>query len=198
MNALALAQSSGHTPAFLSLGLGPFWTDRSGFAETYGSSTVLAGAGGFGLPVARHVHAYGKVTYIARKSLDETEKFKQWLMDAGLQYSLPLVENIAVAFQGGLAYSVVSEETVEADGSSSCVHGSGFLGLFAGLGAERPLDRSSCSLFLEVQYTASRSDVASFVNDYGGLSITLGIRYRFLEDRGSEKDASPPPGIWQE
>lgn len=136
--------------------------------------------------------------YIARKSLDETAQFKQWIMDAGLQYGQPVLDNISLAFQGGAAYSVVSEEMNEAEGSSSSHRGSGILGLFAGVGVERPFDRSSCSLFAEIQYNTSPSDVASPLSEYGGLNITLGIRYRFLDDRQSEEDAVPPASIWQE
>lgn len=192
------AQSPSHSRAFVSVGLGPYWTDRSGFAETYGSPTVLAGAGGFGLRVVPHLHLYGKVTYMAKKSLDETAQFKQWLMNAGLEYGLPLLDNITLALQGGVAYSVVSEEMNEADGSSSSLRGSGFQGLFAGVGAERPFEGSSCSLFAEIEYNTSRTDVASLVGEYGGLNITLGIRYRFLDDGSPKEDAAPPPSIWKE
>ena len=197
MAAHGLAQSPSRTPAFVSVGLGPFWTDRSGFAETYGSRAVLAGAVGFGLPVARHLHLYGKVMYMAEKSLDETAQFKQWLVNAGLQYGLPLLDDIILAFQGGVAYSVVSEETHNADGLSSSLHGSGIQGLFGGVGAERTFDRSPWSVFAEIQYNTTRSDIASLVGEFGGLNIMLGIRYRFLRDQDSKEDSGPPPSIWE-
>jgi len=187
MNALALAQHPSRTPAFVSVGVGPFWPEQSGFAETYDSRSVLAGSVGFGLPVARQLHLYGKVMYIARKSVDESAQFKQWLLDAGLEYGLPLVGDINLAFQGGVAYSVVSEEMKEVDGSSSSLHGSGIQGLFAGVGAERPFDRSSCSVFAEIQYNAPLSTAAALVSDYGGLSVTLGIRYRLIDDKSSNE-----------
>lgn len=198
MNALALAQHPSHTPAFVSVGLGPFWPEQPGFAETYGSQTVLAGSVGFGLPVVPHLHLYGKVMYIARKSVDETAQFQQWLVDAGLQYGLPLVGDIDLGFQGGVAYSVVSEQMKELDGSSSSVRGSGIQGFFAGLGAERPLERSSCSVFAELQYNAPLSDAAALMSDYGGLSVTVGIRYRFVDDKRSRETAESPASTWKD
>jgi hypothetical protein len=196
LNGVASAQSSSQVPAFVAVGFGPFWSERSGFAETYGSGPVLAGSVGFGLPVAHRLHLYGKVLYIARKSVDATAHFQQWLIDGGLQYSLPFVYNMTIAFQGGAAYSVVSEDITEADGSSTSLHGKGIQGLFLGLGAERPLDRSSWSVFAEVQYNPSWSDAASILSDYGGSSISLGLRYRFSDKNDSDSDTGAPPSIW--
>lgn len=176
---LARAQDSLEATGFLSLGVGSFSTDNSRFTDTYDSRTALVGGAGLGIPIVRRLHFYGKVTYFAKTSSDDHAKFRQWIVNGGLQYGLPLSGGVILDFQGGATYSSISEEVLsdEPAGPSSSLQGNGILGFFGGIGAELPLSQSRFSLFAEAQYNLTRKDIASLVGTYGGFTALLGIRY---------------------
>ena len=177
----ASAQSAPETTGYLSLSVGFFTTDNSRFSDTYDSPTSFVIGGGLGIPVVNRLHLVGKVTHFAKNSSDDTAHFKQWIVNGGLQYGLPLTEGVIMDFQAGVTYSSVSEVVSYGSpgSSSSSLTVNGMLGFWAGVGAERFFPHSPFSLFAELQYNITRSDVSALVGTYGGLNASLGFRYHF-------------------
>jgi hypothetical protein len=200
----ATALSQDLRSVFISANTGIFLTAHENFSKVYDSNTGIVFGGTLGLPLSTRTYLYGKATYFSKRGVpviatfaiqngtpilisetrSGTATFRQWIFDAGLQYNLFLTEMFTIGFNGGLAYSTLSEEQRSADGSfSSSTSGIGSFGFFAGAALEKNFRGVPLSIVLEPQYNYSRRDLVGIIGDYGGLNISLGIRFYFSDRR---------------
>jgi hypothetical protein len=147
---------------------------------------------------------YGKVTYFSKTGVpliytlslqngtfvgttapgNGTATFRQWIIDFGALENLSLTKDLALGINGGLTYSMFSEEyRLSGSSSVSTNTGKGLLGIFAGVDMENRFADSPISVFAEAQYNYAWPFISFVIGDYGGLNLTTGIRYYFKDSR---------------
>jgi hypothetical protein len=193
-----ISQTTDNPSAFISANLGGFITAYEGFSKVYDSNIGFAFGAGLGLPLTNRLYIYGKATYFAKKgvpvvstynfqngnlvSITETKdgsaSYKQWIFNGGLQYNLALSNEFNLGINGGITYTRITEEKKSSNVSSS-LNTSGVLGFFGGVGIEKKFQESPFAVFAESQYNYSRKDIIAAVGNYGGLNMSLGLRYFF-------------------
>jgi hypothetical protein len=192
-------------PAFATLDLGVLNTDREHFSDTYNSSTGFVVGGGLGLQVSSSVAIVVKATYFHKSGVplvrtynysiltgtttlvsqkkEGTASYTQWLLNAGLQFALFDVSTFGFSANGGVLYSVVSEEQDASPDFSYSSDGKGIYGYFLGLNVEGDIPELPISPFAEVQYNFTRSGIVQAPQPagghFGGLNISLGAKYYF-------------------
>jgi len=195
------AQEAKLKSAFVSANLGGFITARDGFEKVYDSKFGLVPGVSLGLPLSSRMYLYGKATYFAKNGVpvvttisfdstgtvskiserkDGTAKFRQWIFNAGLYYNIFLSKEYTLGVNGGATITTFHEDQESSGGISSRSDGVGFLGCFGGLSLERNFENSPFSVFAETQYNYSSTP---FIGNYGGVNLTLGVRYYFKDRR---------------
>ena len=196
----SVAQTSQLGSASVSLDFGGFVSSRSGFSDTYGSNLGLALGGGVGLPLTNHLYLCGKATYFSKsgtpwwytygyqngvwtiisKTREGSATFTQWIINGGLQYDFLLSKVYSLGVDGGVTYTNFSEKVESANGlGSSNESGRGILGFYGGVSGERSFEESPFAIFVDAQYNNARLDVASAIGNYGGINLSVGVRYYF-------------------
>ncbi|MFZ2323581.1 MAG: hypothetical protein WAV89_07790 [Ignavibacteriaceae bacterium] len=203
MNAsIVFSQKENLKSAFLSVHSGAFLSSISDFDKTYDSQLGFVYGLGFGLPLSSRSYIYGKATLLSKSGTpviqsynfengvpvlvseirEGTSEFTQWIINGGYLYNLFLNQNWVIGINGGITYSIISEEQKNINGTvSSSVDGSGIFGFFIGVVIERNFDKSHFSVFFEPQFNFNRSDILRYVGNYGGLNLNFGARYYFKE-----------------
>ena len=124
----------------------------------------------------------GTTTLVSEKK-EGTASYTQWLVNAGLQISILDLNQFSVAANGGVLYSVVSEELNDAPAIFYSANGKGIYGYFVGLNIEKKILESQLSPFLEIQYNLTRSGLTEAPQPvgghFGGMNISLGCKYNF-------------------
>ena len=187
--------------AFVSANLGGFITARDGFENVYDSKFGVVPGVSLGLPLSSRMYLYGKATYFAKNGIpvvttisfdstgavstvserkDGTAIFRQWIFNAGLYHNMFLSKEYTLGVNGGATITTFHEDQKSSGGISSASDGVGFLGYFAGLSLERNFENSPFSVFAETQYNYSSTP---FIGNYGGVNLTLGVRYYFKDRR---------------
>jgi hypothetical protein len=159
---------------------------------------------GFGLPISTRAYLYGKATYFAKNGVpviytynyqngnlvsitetkDGTASFKEWIINAGIQYNMFLSDDFTFSINGGIVYALLSEERRSSSGAASLnISAVGVLGFFGGMALEKNFHGSPFSVYVEPQYNYSRRHIVGVLGDYGGLNLDLGIRYYFQDRR---------------
>ena len=203
-DAAVAAQTDDQPSAFISANFGGFLTSNRDFSKVYDSNLGLAFGASLGLPLSAQSYLYGKVTYFSKTGVPVlytyhvqngtlvsttewrtgTARFKQWIVNFGSQYNVFLSENVLLGINGGFTYSSISDDQSNPDGSEGAsAHGNGLLGLFVGAGLEKRFAGSPISAFAEGQYNYGWPVISATVGNYGGLNLTVGIRYYFRDRR---------------
>jgi hypothetical protein len=177
---------------------------KQDFEKAYNSRLGFAFGGEFGLPLSAQTYLYGKVTYFSKTGVpliytfsqqngtfvgttvqgNGTATFKQWIINFGALENVSLTKELALGINGGLTYSMFSEEyRLSGSSSSSTSTGRGLLGIFAGVDMENRFVDSPISVFAEAQYDYAWPFISIVIGDYGGLNLTAGIRYYFQDSR---------------
>ena len=185
---------------FVSIHSGLFITSIENFEDTYDSQAGIVYGLGLGLPLSTKAFIYGKATLFSKNGtpvfrtyrfengettlIDETREgsasFKQWIINGGILYNLLNNRIWILGVNGGITYSKISEEIKNSSGTtSSSVNGSGILGFFGGVVIEKKFDEKPISVFIDTQINITRSDVLSYVGNYGGINLNIGVRYFF-------------------
>jgi len=202
------AQDPNLESAFVSANIGGFITAHDGFEDTYNSKFGFAPGVSLGLPLSPHLYLYGKATYFAKTGVplittysidtagnvtvisqrkDGTAKFREWIFNAGLLYDIILSQKYKLGISAGATITSLYEHDeyhgITSELSSSTLTGVGLLGYFCGLSLERNFGDGPFSAFAEVQYNYSRPIISSFIGNYGGTNLTLGVRWYFKDRR---------------
>jgi hypothetical protein len=199
---LVFSQDQHFKSAFLSAHTGAFYSSISDFDKTYDSQIGFVYGLGFGLPLSGRSYIYGKATLFAKTGIpviqtysfengvpvlvsetkEGTAEYTQWIINGGYLYNLLLNQDWTLGINGGIAYSIVSEEQKNITGTvSSSIDGSGIFGLFIGAVIEKNFNESHFSVFFEPQFNFNRSDIKEYGGNYGGINLNLGARYYFKE-----------------
>lgn len=202
--ATLLAQESNVKSAFISANLGGFIIAHNDFEKVYDSKFGFAPGISLGFPLSSKLYLLGKATYFSKSGVpviatysydttagwvktterkEGTASFREWLINVGLHYNIFLTESYTLGIHGGAVFTFLSEEQNTPASGSSTLEGSGMLGYFGGVSIERDFEDSPFTLFAETEYNLSRNDIKSFVGDYGGLNLTVGVRYYFKDRR---------------
>ena len=201
---VALSQTAEPPSGFISANAGGFLSAKKDFDKAYNSPLGFAFGGAFGLPLSAQTYLYGKVTYFSKTGVPPiytlglqngtlvettatgsgTATFRQWIINFGGLENINLTKELALGINGGLTYSLFSEE-YRLSGSSSVLTstGKGLLGIFAGVDLENRFADSPISVFAEAQYDYAWPFISFVIGDYGGLNLTAGIRYYFKDSR---------------
>jgi len=198
------AQSENLRSPFLSVHSGVFFTSVDNFDKTYDSQLGLVYGLGVGLPLSTRSYLYGKASLFSKSGTpvvqtynfvngtpvlvsekrEGSASYTQWIINGGFLYNFFLSPAWTLGLNGGITYSIVSEEQKNNSGTISLsIKGSGIFGFFIGGVLEKNFDKSSFSVFIEPQFNFMRSDILSNVGNYGGLNLNLGVRYYFKERR---------------
>jgi hypothetical protein len=146
----------------------------------YGKATHFSKTG---VPIISTFNYEGGRLVSITETRNGTAKFKEWIFNGGLQYNLFPSEDFTLGVMGGVSYSKIFEEQRSTNGSvSSGFEGAGIIGMFVGLGLERNFQTSPFTVFSEAQYNYSFLRFLG-LGEYGGLNLSLGIRYHFGERR---------------
>lgn len=196
------AQNEKIKSAYLSIHLGMFLTSIENFDKTYDSQLGFVYGLGVGLPLSSRSYLYGKATLFSKSGIpviqtynfvngmpvlvsetrEGTASYTQWIINGGFLYNLFLSKDWTIGLNGGITYSIVSEEQKNNSGMiSSSVVGSLIFGFFIGGVLEKNFDKSPFSIFIEPQFNFMRIDVLTYVGNFGGLNLNLGVRYYFKE-----------------
>ena len=198
----SIAQTNQLGSAYVSADLGAFISSRSGFSDTYNSNAGFAFGGGIGLPLSNHLYLRANASYFSKsgtpwwytysfqngvttlvsKTRDGSAKFTQWMVNGGLQYDFFLSNLNSFGVGAGVTYTNFSEKLRSANGlGSSDQSGQGVLGFYGGLSGERSFEGSPFAIFADAQYNYARHDVSSVIGNYGGLNLSIGLRYYFAQ-----------------
>ena len=198
------AQGENLKSVFLSLHSGVFLTSIDNFDKTYDSQLGFVYGLGVGVPLSTRSYLYGKATLFSKSGtpviqiydfvngtpvlVSETREgsasYTQWIINGGFLYNFFLCRDWTLGLNGGITYSIVSEELKNNSGTISLsVDGSGVFGFFVGTVLEKNFDQSPISIFFEPQFNFVRNDVLNHVGNYGGFNLNLGLRYYFKERR---------------
>ncbi len=201
---VAISQTAEPPSGFISANAGGFLSAKKDFDKAYNSPLGFAFGGAFGLPLSAQTFLYGKVTYFTKTGVpliytlslqngtfvgttapgNGTATFRQWIIDFGALENLSLTKDLALGINGGLTYSMFSEEyRLSGSSSVSTSTGRGLLGIFAGVDMENRFADSPISVFAEAQYNYAWPFISFVIGDYGGLNLTTGIRYYFKDSR---------------
>lgn len=199
---LVFSQSEKSSSQYLSIHTGLFITSIKDFDKTYDSQLGLVYGLGLGLPLSTRAYIYGKTTFFSRSGVpviktytyesgvpvlvsevrEGTAKYTQWIINGGFLYNFFLNQDWTLGLNGGVTYSIVSEELKNINGTViSSMDGSGIFGFFIGAVIEKGFNKSHFSIFFEPQFNLNRSDILRYVGDYGGLNFNIGVRYYFKE-----------------
>jgi hypothetical protein len=198
------AQGKNLGSPFLSVHSGVFLTSMDNFSKTYDSQFGLVYGLGVGLPLSTRSYLYGKATLFSKSGTpviqtynfvngtpvlvseirEGSASYRQWIINGGFLYNFFLSLDWTIGLNGGITYSIVSEEQKNNSGTvGSSIQASGIFGFFIGGVLEKNFDKSPFSIFIEPHFNFMRSDVLSYVGNYGGLNLNLGVRYYFKERR---------------
>jgi hypothetical protein len=203
-SSLVYSQGGEMKSAYLSVHSGVFISSLENFDKTYDSQAGLVYGLGLGLPLTGRSYIYGKATYFSKSGTpliqtydfvngtsvlvserrEGTAKFTQWIINGGFLYDFFLSKDWTLGLNGGIVYTKILDERNSEGGTvGMSLNASGILGFFAGAVVEKNFINLPFSVFLETQYIYSRSDISSFLGDYGGMNISVGARYYFKPRR---------------
>ncbi len=198
------AQETNLKSPFVSANFGAFVIAKDQFEKEYNSKTGPSLGISGGVPLSERMYIFGKVSYffkngapviytysfqngkpvLVSESKDGTAKFHEWIINAGLLYNIFLSKDYTLGIKSGATFVILFEERKRSNGSFySTSEGKGLLGFFTGINVERNFDNSQFSIVGDVQYNFSNKDISSFVGNYGGLNIMLGLKYYFKDHR---------------
>ena len=204
ISTIIFPQNNNLKSVFFSAHSGIFLTSIENFDKTYDSNLGLVYGLGIGLPLSTRSYIYGRATLFSKtgtpliqtydfvngtlvlvsETRDGTASFTQWIINGGFLYNFFLDPDWTLGLNGGITYSIVSEEQKNNSGAVRLsVDGSGVFGFFVGAVLEKNFDQSPISIFFEPQFNFMRSDVLNYTDNYGGLNLNLGLRYYFKERR---------------
>lgn len=198
------AQGENLKSAYLSVHSGIFLNSIEDFDKTYDSQFGFVYGLGVGLPLSTRSYIYVKATLFSKsgtpviqtysivngtpvlisESREGSASFTQWIVNGVFLYNFFLSRDWTLGLNGGITYSIVSEEQKNKSGAVSLsVDGSGVFGFVVGAVLEKNFVQSPISIFFEPQFNFMRSDVLNYTDNYGGLNLNLGVRYYFKERR---------------
>ncbi len=188
------AQRSQFSEVFVGGGAGGFLSTHSHFSDVYKSGFGEDYFGQLGLSAYKKTYLSVKLTYfhktgvpifkdVAPSSITNpvsgngNADFKEWIINAGIIYNLPLFDGLDASLNGGFFYAFINENQTAADGSSLIHLVTKSLGLYLGGGIEYHIPGIPFSIFGETQYNlASQLNGVGSVTGYGGLNINAGVR----------------------
>lgn len=202
--ATGYGQSVATKSPYLSIHTGVFISSIDNFDKTYDSQMGLVYGLGLGLPVSTRSYIFGKATLFSKSGIpvfqnysfengsfvltsekrEGKAKFTQWIFNGGFLYNFFLSSDWTLGLNGGIAYTKVSEEQKNNDGSAGfTLNGSGVLGFFVGGSIEKNFGTSPFSMFFEPQFNFTRREILTYVANYGGFNMNVGVRYYFKTRR---------------
>lgn len=185
---------------FISAQTGGYYITNDNFSDTYGSNLGIIYSLDFGVTLTNQVFLYSKVSYFSKNGVPEkilynidstgqtsttitkegTAKYKEWIINAGVQYNLNLSDVLLLCMNGGLTYLKVNEVQRYNDNVSLVnLDRSGLFGFFIGAGLEKHFGESPFCALLECQYNFSLFGILGLSKGYGGTNLSLGIRFYF-------------------
>lgn len=186
--------------AYVSLHGGLIYVSSDSFSKVYNSRFGFIFGGGIGLPISTRLSLYAKAALFRKSGVpviynykfennnwilesetkDGSAEFRQWLFNFGLQYRILLSAEYLITIDGGINYTLISEDQKSSDGNIGVSQSNNkFLGFWGGIGVERSFDKSPFSLFAELQYDYIKQNIVFLNANYGGIVMNTGIRYNF-------------------
>lgn len=185
---------------YLSIHAGGFIISQSGFSNTYGSNLGPAFGVGLGLALTTHLFLCTKASYFTKQgtplwvtygftngkstiiseSRNGSANFREWILDGGMKYDFFISKPYNLGLEGGITVITFADRAQSANGQDSFQdNGEGAFGFYAGLSLERRFKRNPFAVFADAQYNYALKNVATAVGNYGGMSLSLGVRYYF-------------------
>ncbi|MCU7495632.1 MAG: hypothetical protein HF314_02290 [Ignavibacteria bacterium] len=194
------SQNNVPSPFYVSLNIGGFISAREGFSEVYDSRLGFSFGGGLGLPLSSQMYLTGRATYFSKSGVpftynyhydrengdltgitrtkDGSATYKQWMINGGLEYKIPLSDILTLYPMAGLTYSKYTEESKSSDGRlGSTTDASGMIGYYAGTGLEGKLNAIPLTVFAEAYYNFLRQSLLGITGNVGGANLNAGVRY---------------------
>ncbi len=190
----SLAQQSHQEVGYISIHGGAFASSLEGFHDIYGSTPPLDFGAGFAIPFFHHIGVCGDATYVSKNGTYNwplpnwpgPAEYKQWILNGGIQYELILSEVYGFDLTAGVAFTAASEEyrtrggVTRYGGFPGVASGSDkSIGYFAGFAFQRRLELTPLALFVAGQYISAPMTILRSEGNYGGITISAGIRYLF-------------------
>jgi hypothetical protein len=182
---------------------GAYWPVSSDFPSTFGKTVVFVPQLSFGCPVSAQMLIFSKLGYLASEgtityavvnfsgppfptigTTTGTTKIEQWMVNLGVQLVLPVAQLNSIGLSLGPLLTSVKEErpsTMFLDASKEVStyytqNQFSILGYFIGATLETNIPGSSLSIILEGEFDYAYRTDASFLTNYGGASVGLGVR----------------------
>ncbi len=195
-----LPQNQERPFGFVSIHAGGFVLTSERFSQYFDKKFPFVYGGSLGVFTGQKTAVIGSATYISTTGtvnallqrdtppyFDEiagASSLKEWLLNLGVQIqgSLPASFDLGLTF--GLSIAIVNEEKPSIGYSTRGVtalaydrHNFGVGGLFLGAGVGRSIAETGASVWGEASYNHLRGHSDAFLPDYGGLRLTLGVKY---------------------
>jgi hypothetical protein len=208
-DSLIYSQEINQKSDFISIHSGIFSSSIDQFTTTYNSQFAYDYGLEFALATSVRIYVFVKATYFSKNGspvirvfdnssippIAVTEvkegfaRFTQLLLNEGFMYNFFLGSEWTLGFNGGITFSLVSEEARNARGDGLySTDASGMLGFFVGAVFEREFNKSHFSIFFESQFNYIKGNVLrinytsySYTGNYGGLNLNAGIRFYFSD-----------------
>lgn len=190
----SFAQYTEFNRVFIGGGFGGFLSTHSHFSDVYKSSFGTDYFGQIGVSMSPRTYISGKLTYFHKTGVPVLQlnsltsgphsstgsgnaDFKQWIVNAGLIYNLPILEGLDASINAGLFYAFIRENQAASNGATLIDLSTKSLGLYLGGGIEYHIPEMPFSVFAETQYNlASQLNTVGSATNYGGLNLNLGAR----------------------
>ena len=190
----SMAQPIHQEVGYVSVHAGAFASSLEGFHDIYGSVPALDFGVGFAIPLFNHIRFCGGASYVLKNGTYNwplpdwpgPAEYRQWTLNGGVEYDLPLSTVYDLDLSAGVAFSTASEGyrtlrgTMRYGGLPGVVSGSDeSIGYFAGFAFQRRLGLTPLALFIAGQYTSAPMTILRAEGNYGGVSMSAGLRYLF-------------------
>ena len=197
-SSINFAQSKLNAP-YIGLHFGASSNENAAYQKIQNSPEFVFG-GNFGIPLYKNLSLYTRATYFVNNDFSGNASyfdpsiqvynqatgfiasFSQLVINFGLQYSIPLFEEVNLGFAGGLTYSLVDHEAKFTSGQLiQKLDNEGVFGYFGGANVEKRFSDSDFALYAEALYNYADKDVIYFRDKFSGMNFTFGGKYYFVD-----------------
>ncbi|MGB8321081.1 MAG: hypothetical protein WCE54_23335 [Ignavibacteriaceae bacterium] len=147
---------------------------------------------GFGIPINSHLFIYNRISFASKSDfqayvrleqinqlVEATSSFSQLIYNAGLRYSIYIIQDWSFGFSAGFTYSVVNNKSTLKGELFQSLDNQNLYGYFGGIDLEHRFQDSHFSAFGEALYNYIRNDNIYFRDKFSGMNLSAGVRFYF-------------------
>lgn len=175
---LGTAQSFSTNVPSVSAFAGIFVSGQRNFSTTYGSTVCFSSGATVRFPLSERFFATAKGSAIFKTN--KGYQLRQWIVDVGPGYILPISQDFLFTASTGLAFSIFLDTIpIPVVTSLGSTRGDMNYGAYLTVGVERNVPSLSSAFYLDAYYSYLPRKYTTYTHNFGGTELFAGIRYFF-------------------